>query len=94
MAIRNSPRIRAVLGFVIAVAVPLSPSVAAAKRSTHDPGRSEYRAPHAKQAPAVDGVADEPIWKRARWQELKHRWLGPEYSAEDFRGRFKVVWTA
>ncbi|MBT8103421.1 MAG: CBM9 family sugar-binding protein, partial [Gammaproteobacteria bacterium] len=30
----------------------------------------------------------------ARWQELKQRWLGPEYTAEDFQGRYKVVWTA
>ena len=86
--------VRAVLCLLIAVALPLAPAIAAAKRSTHDPGRSEYRAPKAKHAPTVDGVADEAIWKRARWQELTHRWLGPEYSAEDFQGRFKVVWTA
>jgi hypothetical protein len=24
---------------------------------------------------------------------MAHRWLGPEYSAEDFQGRYKVVWT-
>jgi len=85
---------RAILCFVIAVALLLVPAIAVAKRRTHDPGRSEYRAPKAQHAPTVDGVADETIWKRARWHELTHRWLGPEYSAEDFRGRFKVVWTA
>jgi hypothetical protein len=79
---------------VIAVALPLAPAIATAKRPSHDPGRSEYRAPKAQRALTVDGVADEAIWQRARWQELKHRWLGPKYSAEDFRGRFKVVWTA
>jgi hypothetical protein len=88
------PSVRAILCFVIAVALPLAPAIATAKRPTHDPGRSEYRAPKAQRAPTVDGVADETIWKRARWHELTHRWLGPEYSAEDFRGRFKVVWTA
>ncbi|MDH3817304.1 MAG: CBM9 family sugar-binding protein [Myxococcales bacterium] len=85
---------RATLCFVIAVALPLAPAIATAKRPSHDPGRSEYRAPKAQRALTVDGVADEAIWQRARWQELKHRWLGPKYSAEDFRGRFKVVWTA
>ncbi|MFW2389198.1 MAG: sugar-binding protein [Polyangiales bacterium] len=84
---------RAVFPLLAVFALLLAPAGAAAKRSKHDPGRSEYRAPHAKQAPTVDGVADEAVWKRARWQELKHRWLGPEYSAEDFQGRFKVVWT-
>ena len=44
-------------------------------------------------APVVDGIADETIWEEARWQELTQRWLGPEYSAEDFQGRYKVVWT-
>jgi len=72
----------------------VGPQSAAAEPASHYPGRSEYRAPKAKRAPSVDGVADEPIWQRARWQELKYRWLGPEYSAADFRGRFKVVWTA
>ena len=60
----------------------------------HLPGRNEYRAPLAQEAPIIDGVADEAIWAQAEWYALEHRWLGPEYSAEDFQGRFKVVWTA
>jgi hypothetical protein len=84
---------RAVLCFAIAVGLPLAPAIATAKPSTHAPRRSEYRAPKAKHAPTVDGVADEAIWQRARWQEITHLWLGPDYSAKDFRGRFKVVWT-
>jgi len=94
MAIPNSSSTRAIFGLLVAVALPLASTTALAKRPSHDPGRSEYRAPKAKHAPKVDGVADEPVWQRARWQELSHRWLGPEYSAEDFKGRFKVVWTA
>ncbi len=65
----------------------------AAAESSHLDGRTQYRAPKAMIAPNVDGVADEAIWERAEWQELKYRWLGPEYSAEDFQGRYKVVWT-
>lgn len=45
------------------------------------------------EAPNIDGVADEAVWARAKWKEITHRWLGPEYTAEDFRGRFKVAWT-
>ncbi len=59
----------------------------------HAPDRTEYRAPRAESAPTIDGVADEGVWSRARWQELKFRWLGPEYSEMDFQGRYKVVWT-
>jgi hypothetical protein len=61
--------------------------------ASHEPDRSEYRAPHAAVAPLIDGVADEAVWQRAAWKEMNHRWLGPEYSEEDFQGRFKVVWT-
>ena len=67
---------------------------AAESYSGHYEGRSEYRAPFASVAPAVDGVADEAAWDKAAWREIDVRWLGPEYSAEDYEGRFKVVWTA
>jgi len=62
--------------------------------SSHYEDRTEYRAPMAGSALTVDGIADEAIWGKARWQKIKYRWLGPEYSDEDFQGRFKVVWTA
>lgn len=71
----------------------LSVTLTACASTSHLPDRSEYRAPYAAVAPVVDGVADEPVWEKARWQDLNHRWLGPEYSAEDFNGRYKVVWT-
>jgi hypothetical protein len=82
-----------VLGVAIMGALLLAPVVAAAEDPTHDPGRSDYRAPRAKRALEVDGAASEPVWQRARWRDISHRWLGPEYSADDFQGRFKVVWT-
>ena len=69
-------------------------AAAACADSNHVDDRSEYRAPKANVAPTIDGVADEAIWQQARWQELTHRWLGPEYTTEDFEGRYKVVWTA
>ena len=60
---------------------------------THLPDRSEYRAPQAPATLTIDGVANEAIWDQAEWRAIGHRWLGPEYTAEDFQGRFKVVWT-
>ncbi len=59
----------------------------------HLEDRSVYQAPRATTAPEVDGVADEPAWDSAPWRELNYRWLGPVYSAADFSGRYKVVWT-
>jgi hypothetical protein len=61
--------------------------------NAHHPERSNYLAPKATHPIFIDGVADEAIWAQAKWQELTHRWLGPEYSAEDFQGRYKVVWS-
>ncbi len=76
-----------------AVMLAAAAAMPAVAEPSHLEGRTEYRAPRASVAPTVDGVADETIWELAEWQELKHRWLGPEYSAEDFQGRYKVVWT-
>lgn len=59
----------------------------------HAPGRSTYRAPHAEAAPVVDGVAGEAAWDKAPWRTLDQRWLGPEYTAADFAGRYKVTWS-
>ena len=73
--------------------VACAPVWAAPAEGTHYAKRTEYRAPHAETAPVVDGVADEAIWEQARWQAIDQNWLGPEYTAEDFQGRFKVVWT-
>ena len=68
-------------------------TTAACADSAHYEDRTEYRAPKANVAPSVDGIAEEEIWQQARWQELTHRWLGPEYTDDDFQGRYKVVWT-
>jgi hypothetical protein len=61
---------------------------------THYEGRTQYRAPLAVLAPVIDGVAEDAAWAAAPWQEIGNRWLGPEYAAGDFEGKFKVVWTA
>jgi hypothetical protein len=61
---------------------------------THYDGRSRYIAPKAPSPITVDGIAAEAIWREAKWRNIDHRWLGPEYSAEDFSGRYKIAWTA
>jgi hypothetical protein len=81
-------------GFLNAAILSAIASTPVFADASHVNGRSEYLAPMATIAPIVDGVADEAVWDGARWQELTHRWLGPEYSSSDFQGRYKVVWTA
>ena len=79
------------LGALMALMAAGAPAAPAA--TTHEAGRSEYRAPRAAVAPTVDGIADEAVWATAEWRAIDQLWLGPEYSADDFQGRFKVVWT-
>ena len=62
--------------------------------AAHSESRSTYIAQHAAGGIHVDGIANEDDWQRAEWRDIRYRWLGPEHSAEDFSGRFKVVWTA
>lgn len=59
---------------------------------THLAMRSETIAAYASGGVQVDGVADEEAWSRAKWRAIDARWLGPEYTATDFSGRFKVLW--
>lgn len=61
--------------------------------AAHSEGRNHYLAPRSAEALVIDGVAIEPVWAAAEWHEIDHLWLGPDYTAEDFSGRFKVAWT-
>jgi hypothetical protein len=78
---------------VAAAAWPLLFAPWTAGVAGHVEGRSEYRAPRAAVAPIVDGIADDAAWRDAPWHAIDQRWLGPEYGATDFQGRFKVTWT-
>ena len=59
---------------------------------THYEDRNRYVAPRSAKALVIDGVAEEAVWRSAEWYEIDNLWLGPDYSAADFRGRFKVTW--
>lgn len=43
--------------------------------------------------PVIDGNPDEEVWKALEWHPIDQRWLGPEYSADDFSGRYKLAWS-
>lgn len=47
----------------------------------------------AKTNPIIDGIANEPIWNTSTWHPLDQLWLGDNYTAEDFQGRYKLTWT-
>ena len=52
-----------------------------------------YEAPFAVKEPIIDAVANEAVWQQAVWHDIDQLILGQQPSAEDFSGRFKVVWT-
>ena len=52
-----------------------------------------FKVPNAKQAPIIDGLANETIWQQSNsWHSLDQRWLGEPYTADDFQGRYKLAW--
>lgn len=67
-------------------------AVPALATSTHAEDRSHYSAPKASTPIVIDGIANESVWQEAEWKNIDYRWLGPEYSAADFTGRYKIVW--
>jgi len=42
--------------------------------------------------PVIDGKAEDLVWQRAQWQPISELLLGSKPNAEDFSGRFKIVW--
>jgi len=52
-----------------------------------------YEAPHANVAPTIDGQSSDSAWAKASWENIDQLTVGEQPSADDFSGRFKVVWT-
>ncbi|RBP53178.1 sugar-binding protein [Arenicella xantha] len=52
-----------------------------------------YDAPKASTPPVIDGDASDAAWSNAPWQAIDQLTLGEQPAAEDFSGRFKIVWT-
>ncbi len=64
------------------------------------PSQNSYSAPQAAQAPVVDGVIDD-VWEAAPWMAMDVVWganfggerLVAPSSTQDYRGRYKALWT-
>jgi hypothetical protein len=52
-----------------------------------------YEAPYAPITPIIDGQATDSAWSSAPWKSIDQLTLGTQPSADDFSGRFKMVWT-
>lgn len=47
----------------------------------------------AKETMTIDGIANETIWENSEWHQLDQLWLGESYTADDFKGQYKLSWT-
>jgi len=76
------------------------------KDPTDDPpsitlGQDDLAAYYVETPPLIDGSGDDAAWEKAKWQPIKYEWMyntppniTPVKNAQDFSGKFKVVWTA
>ncbi|MFK7810571.1 MAG: sugar-binding protein [Saprospiraceae bacterium] len=53
---------------------------------------NEHSVPFTEKKIEVDGSMLDEGWQIANWRAIDQRWLGSEYSDDDFKGRFKMVW--
>ncbi|MEL7311700.1 MAG: sugar-binding protein [Pseudomonadota bacterium] len=52
-----------------------------------------YEVPYAKgQPPTIDGKIDPMLWDAAMWRPIDQVMIGDSPAAEDFSGRFKLLW--
>ncbi len=54
---------------------------------------AQHEAQKASKKPIIDGLANDFCWENAIWYPLDQRWIGKEYTENDFQGRFKLAWT-
>jgi hypothetical protein len=52
-----------------------------------------YEAKLATSVPVIDGVGDDACWAIADWAPINQVWIGAAVPANDYSGKFKVVWT-
>jgi hypothetical protein len=80
-----------ILVLVLAIA-----ATACSKKSTDPeepaPTQADYYAPQATAIPLIDGKSDDACWDDANWANIDYLWLGTPAAANDFQGRYKIVW--
>src|SRR5688572_14879422 len=52
----------------------------------------DYKAKKAASPLTIDGKGEEKEWAKAEWKEVKHAWLGADPTAQDFAGKYKMLW--
>lgn len=79
------------VAFLTLLFIFLQPKTNQPPAETPDPlGRRPFSAAYG--TPLINGKADDPAWQTAEWLPLDQVWLGAPPAAEDFSGRYKILW--
>ncbi len=57
---------------------------------TQSIGKQQFKANYG--TPLLDGKSDDPAWQEAEWLPLDQNWIGEMPTADDFSGRYKILW--
>lgn len=52
----------------------------------------DYYANKTSAAITIDGQSNEPDWHKATWKDISYKWLGEDFTPQDFQGRYKILW--
>jgi Carbohydrate family 9 binding domain-like len=52
-----------------------------------------YEAKLTSSVPEINGIGDDNCWTSAVWAPIDQVWIGPAFTADDYTGRFKALWT-
>ncbi len=47
---------------------------------------------HSSDIITIDGKSNDRAWSKTKWHPIDQKWLGEEFSNQDFSGRFKILW--
>lgn len=64
----------------------------ASAESNQSVAEGNYKAPKASESINIDGKAEEKSWSKAEWKPIKYKWLGDDFSENDFQGKYKILW--
>ena len=54
------------------------------------------KTPNVSTPPIIDGIGDDGCWQNVNWQTIDQAWIpyGASVDADDYSGRYKIVWSS
>ncbi len=61
--------------------------------SSKESSLSLYQVKKSTSKILIDGIGNEDAWQTTVWRSIDQKWLGEDYSPEDFSGKYKILWS-